>query len=106
MPALADGTFVSGTSDLPLMPGLAEIQGTSTVFDKPSGRIVETYATGTGITMSDLVKFYASTLPQLGWKRTGDLYFERAKEQLLLTAVESGDRITVRFNLSPLSPQP
>jgi hypothetical protein len=99
-PAFADGTFVAGISDLPLMPGLTEIAGTSTVFDKPSGRIVEAYATGKG-SIADLVKFYVATLPQLGWKRTGDLYFERDKEQLLLTPMESEGTLTVRFNLSP-----
>jgi hypothetical protein len=99
-PAFADGTFVAGINDLPLMPGLIEIAGTSTVFDKPSGRIVEAYATGKG-SIADLVKFYVATLPQLGWHRTGDLYFERDKEQLLLTPVEDGGTLTVRFNLSP-----
>ena len=101
-PVLADNAFVAGISDLPLMPGLTEVAGTSTVFDKPSGRIVEAYATGKG-TIEDLVKFYTATLPQLGWHRTGDLYFERGKEQLLLTPVEDEGRLTVRFNLSPRS---
>jgi hypothetical protein len=103
LPAFADGAFVAGTNDLPLMPGLTEIDGTSTVFDKPSGRIVEAYATGKGLSTADLVKFYVATLPQLGWRRGGDLYFERGKEQLLLTPMEDGGRLTVRFNLSPLT---
>ena len=33
--------FVAGTEDVPLMPGLTPVQGSSLVFDKPQGRIVE-----------------------------------------------------------------
>ncbi|HEX7969421.1 MAG TPA: hypothetical protein VF502_14470, partial [Stellaceae bacterium] len=40
------GDFVPGTEDVPLMPGLASVAGSSLVFDKPQGRIVEAQATG------------------------------------------------------------
>src|SRR5215469_8306568 len=43
--ALANG-FVVGTEDVPLMPGLAPVPGSSLVFDKPEGRIVEAQASG------------------------------------------------------------
>jgi hypothetical protein len=99
--ALADTTFVAGVDDLPLMPGLTEVPGAGTVFDKPGGRIVEAYATGRGIDVEQVTRFYVASLPQLGWQHRGNLLFERAKERLQLTLNEDAGTLTVRFDLAP-----
>ncbi len=95
--------FVSGIEDLPLMPGLAEVDETAMVFDTPGGRIVEALASGP-VSRDQVVSFYAATLPQLGWSAAGETLFRRESETLELhfsdTPVVAG-QLTVRFALAP-----
>src|SRR5712692_3143703 len=62
--------FVAGTEDVPLMPGLRNEARTLVVFDKPQGRIVEVEARGK-VTRAAVEKFYAASLPALGWIADG-----------------------------------
>ncbi len=98
-PALAGG-FVAGTEDVPLMPGLAPVAGSSLVFDKPQGRIVEAQAAGK-VTRSAVQSFYAATLPQLGWKPAGVDTWRREGELLRLDFHGRDGDLTVGFTLSP-----
>ena len=61
----ATGGFVTGIEDVPLMAGLVDRPDAALVFDKPSGRIVEAYATSAS-SRAEVVAFYAETLPELG----------------------------------------
>ncbi len=99
-PARAD-EFVPGTEDLPLMPGLALIDGSSLVFDKPEGRIVEAQAKGK-LARYDVTRFYAQTLPQLGWNAAGTNLWRREGERLKLDYRGPDGNLTVGFTLSPL----
>ncbi len=98
-PGLAAG-FLSVCEDLPLPPGLAEIAGSSLAFDSPTGRIVEAYAEGKG-SPEQVLRFYASTLPQLGWTRESDTRFRRDAEVLRLDAQPHGPVVVVHFTVSP-----
>ena len=95
--------FVSGIEDLPLMPGLGEIEGTAMIFDTPGGRIVEVSASGP-VGRDQVVKFYAATLPHLGWSPAGETRFSREGETLELhfsdTPIVAG-QLRVRFALAP-----
>lgn len=93
-------TFVAAIDDLPLMPGLVEDPDAGMVFDAPAGRIVEAYATGS-VGREAIVRFYAETLPQLGWRADGATTFRREGETLDLEFADSGKTITIRFALSP-----
>lgn len=100
--ALAGEAFLSAIEDVPLAPGLTETANGGMVFDSPSGRIVEAAATGEA-SADQIAKFYAETLPQLGWQESGRLTFRRDNEILRIT-VEAGRKaapLTVRFNLAP-----
>jgi len=99
-PAAADTEFVAGVEDLPLMPGLAEVDGAATVFDAPQGRIVETYAAG-AVSADDIRSFYGQTLPQLGWVAAGPTEFRREGERLVLEITAAAGATTVRFTLAP-----
>jgi hypothetical protein len=92
--------FVAGTEDVPLMPGLAPVAGSSLVFDKPQGRIVEAQAAGK-LTREAVRQFYAATLPQLGWRALGSNAWRREGETLRLDFHERDDTLTVGFTLSP-----
>lgn len=99
--ARADGdAFVAGTEDVPLMPGLAPVAGSSVVFDKPQGRIVEAQAKGR-VTRRKVRAFYAATLPQLGWGEAGADAWRREGERLRLDFSGRDGDLTIGFTLSP-----
>lgn len=104
-PAAAPAAFVPGTEDVPLAPGLSAMADDALVFDNPSGRIVQAVATGTS-DADAVTRFYAETLPQLGWARGSDGRWTRAGEVLdIAIAMEAASRrLTVRFQLSPRDP--
>jgi hypothetical protein len=93
-------TFLSTLDDVPLMPGLAERKDLAVTFDKAEGRIVEAVAEGR-MGQAEVAKFYATTLPQLGWKGEGNNRFAREGEELLLNFSAAANKLTVRFALSP-----
>jgi len=93
-------TYLSGIEDLPLMPGLVEIGGASTIFDANSGRIVEAYAAGR-VDRDDVMAFYARTLPALGWQAELPSRFRREGETLAIDFLDGGERLTVRFTINP-----
>ena len=92
--------FFTALNDLPAMPGLAEMTGKGVVFDKPEGRIVEIYAQGP-VKRADVLKFYQSTLPALGWVEAGSLAFRREGEVLRIEFSKGDRMLKVRFMLSP-----
>lgn len=92
--------FLTGTDDLPLMDGLAEVAGSTTVFDQPAGRFIEGYATGR-VAAEDVAVFYQETLPHLGWAVAGPLTFTREGERLSIVLTPGGADLTVRFSLAP-----
>lgn len=98
-PAAAEG-FLAVYEDLPLAPGLAEVQGSGLAFDSPAGRIVEGYAKGM-VKAGDILKFYATTLPQLGWTRESDTVYRREAELLKLGTEAEGRALVVHFTISP-----
>ncbi|HZB93065.1 MAG TPA: hypothetical protein VE397_16580 [Stellaceae bacterium] len=99
LPALAD-SFVAGTEDVPLMPGLLPVAGSALDFDKPQGRIVEAQARGK-VTRAAVAAFYAQTLPQLGWSPLGRDAWQREGETLRLDFHGADGALTVGFTLSP-----
>ncbi len=92
--------FFTALNDLPAMPGLTEMTGKGVVFDKPEGRIVEIYAQG-AVKRADVMTFYRSTLPALGWAEAGFLAFRREGEVLRIEFSKGDRTLEVRFLLSP-----
>jgi len=92
--------YLSEIQDLPLMPGLTEVAGAGLVFDKPDGRIVESYARGE-VAASAVRSFYRATLPQLGWRIAAEDGFAREGETLQIELVTGESGLTVRFVLRP-----
>jgi hypothetical protein len=92
--------FVAGTEDIPLMPGLRNQESTLVVFDKPQGRIVEIEARGK-VTRAAAEKFYAASLPPLGWVADGILRWRRDGEGLRLDIKGHDGDLRVGFSLAP-----
>ncbi|MCC7273937.1 MAG: hypothetical protein IT561_14800 [Alphaproteobacteria bacterium] len=97
--AVATEAFVDGLEDVPLMDGLKPLPDRSVVFDKPDGRIVESYAMG-AVRRADVVRFYDQTLPQLGWAGRAQAY-RREGENLRLGFEGKDGALVVRFSLTP-----
>lgn len=93
-------SYIAEVEDLPLMPGLAEVEGAGVIFDKPDGRIVEAYAQGE-VARDAVLAFYRQTLPQLGWRAAGAAAFRREGEALSLDFLDGGGALIVRFTLVP-----
>lgn len=99
--AAADGRFLRGVDDLPLMPGLTENADAGMEFDAPGGRFVEAVASG-AVSAEAVRAFYAATLPQLGWTRTAEGHYAREDERLRLdVSPAAGGGVTVRFVIEP-----
>lgn len=98
--AFGQAAWIAGVEDLPLMPGLVERTEKSVVFDKPGGRIVEAEAIGR-IARAAAEKFYAETLPALGWSPIGADGYRREDEVLRLVFGREGGALTVRFSINP-----
>ncbi|CAA7612445.1 conserved exported hypothetical protein [Candidatus Terasakiella magnetica] len=92
--------FLSQYEDLPLAPGLTETLETGVSFDTPGGRIVDAYAHG-AVATAEVLKFYATTLPQLGWTHVSDRQYRREAEVLRLEPVAKGRHLTIRFAITP-----
>ena len=97
---LAADRFVTGIADLPLMPGLQEIEDSAMVFSKPEGRIVEIMVSG-AVSRDAVSSFYERTLPQLGWRRVEAESWLREKELLRYDMRESKKGIVIQFSLTP-----
>lgn len=91
--------FVPGTEDVPLMKELAPVKDSDLVFDKPEGRIIEASAHGK-VTRAEVRSFYASTLPQLGWKPSGESWTRETETLHLDISGRDGD-LSVTFTLLP-----
>ncbi len=101
-PAYASGTqFFTSVVDLPLIPEFVEVVDDSVVFDKPSGRIVETKAVGV-ISKEKAEDFYSQSLPQLGWESIGNNKYTREKELLELEFSSQVEKTIIHVTLKPI----
>lgn len=94
-PAHAADRFVPGTADVPLPAGLEVVDGSLTVFDTATGRVVEVFAANQQQNL-DISGFYAETLPALGWRNVQGGWL-REKERLDIVV----DGATVRYTIRP-----
>ena len=92
--------FLTGFSDLPIMPGMQELPDSNISFDTASGRIVEVSAK-TEQTVERILSFYKNALPQLGWRVEKDTMFVRDTEILIIDLRKDGDSVIVQFSLEP-----
>ncbi|HLY54412.1 MAG TPA: hypothetical protein VKS60_02575 [Stellaceae bacterium] len=93
-------SYVPGTEDVPLMPGLETVDGSALIFDKPQGRIVEVSASG-ALKRSDVLQFYAASLPALGWTKAGRQAYQREGERLSFEFTGADGHLIVGILLEP-----
>lgn len=93
--------FFSVIQDVPVMPGLMEIESLSFSFDKPEGGIAQVAAHLTGVNAHQVTHFYAVTLPQLGWGRVEANRFYRQNEFLQLDFEQEAQGHVVKIMVKP-----
>jgi hypothetical protein len=99
--ARADQSYLSYVPDVPLMPGMAELEDQSFVFDKAEGRVTETAVFTSVSTEKEVKEYYRKVLPELGWASLSPDRFLRNGEQLVVKCDKVSGGVVVRFLLSP-----
>lgn len=92
--------FTKVIEDLPLMPGLDLVPQEDMIFLTHTGRIAATTAEGL-VDVDQVYYFYASSLPQLGWKKVDARNYIRNNEHLRLDAKADGKVTRVKFSVTP-----
>jgi len=96
--------FLVAIEEVPLMAGLTEEATPALDFDKPDGRLVETYAYG-DVEADQTTEFYRAVMPEFGWQNIDRLVFLREGELLRIDLIREEHVLVVRFVLSPHSTQ-
>ena len=100
MPA-SSTLFFETLQDVPVMPGLTELEDYTLVFDKPEGRIIEMVASIDGASVSDVRKYYRLSLPQLGWVMDSQDNYMRGAEHLSLNFEREQNDSFLRMTIQP-----
>ena len=105
-PAFAEARFFRTLEDVPLPPGLTEVDA-GFAFEGEAGRIVTARAEGRAAAAA-VRDFYVDTLPALGWSLSpgGEaIVFQRGRERLTLSIStrDAGTRLEARLVVRPAS---
>lgn len=99
--AVEASQFFSSLQDIPLMPGMEELDDYAVSFDKPGGRITESVALIHDLAEADVLRFYYVTLPQLGWGRVSEYRFFRQNEFLDFSFESIEGQRAIRIMIGP-----
>jgi hypothetical protein len=94
-------SFFQTINDVPVMPGLLELDEDAVIFDKAEGRIAKGSAVGKYVEIEDIHRFYAQTLPQLGWQQKNPGYYVRDDEYLKMSLKKNQSFNFVHFSVGP-----
>lgn len=99
MPVLAAWEdFLPG--DIPLMQGLRVDNDRVTVFDTPSGRIVDIIAIS-NLDADAITSYYRDILPQMGWQQSNPALWRRDNEILRIDSHIRDGHTATHFFLRP-----
>jgi len=82
------------------MAELREDVAATLYFDKPGGRLIQSYAYG-AVSSDDATDFYLAVMPEFGWQIGEGLVFLREGEMLRIEFIPEERSLVVRFVLSP-----
>lgn len=80
--------YLSVLPTIPVMEGTREISESAILFDKPEGRIAQTFIYSEQADVPEILNFYTITLPQLGWKTVSKNTYVREGEKLSFLSLE------------------
>lgn len=98
----ANALFVEGLEDVPLYEGLEQNEDEHISFGNEGGRFVDGVYEGKGIELAEVMSFYQTSLPALGWvlveETANRISFEREGE-LLEIICESKNPFRLRITV-------
>ena len=94
-------SFFSQIEDLPLAPGMEEVGPASLFFQSASGRIVVAVARGEE-KIFVLRRFYAKSLPPLGWHFVQTGIYRRNSEMLKIRFQEVSGKVSIYLHIVPI----
>ncbi len=92
--------FLAGTSDIPLMNGLKINTSEQMDFDTPTGQLLIIEGRSIKRTGDEILKFYQTTLPQMGWEEKTTGVFVRQNDSLTLLILQNKNPAKIRFDIS------
>lgn len=101
-PAFSD-SFIEGMDDIPLMPGMKQLQSDTISFGNADSHFLEAVLEEENVGSNpSYAQYYKETLPQLGWEfqkeESRKLIFYRGEETLEITR-EYAKPLTIRINI-------
>ena len=101
LPALSQSArYIDGIEDIPIFKGMTYVEDSLVLFDKSEGRYVSSEITG-DYKKFEIINFYRSILPNLGWEKIGPFLFKRGDEELEIRFSENGKRTSAIFSIYP-----
>ncbi len=98
-PVFADNSFLTNTSDIPLMDGMKMSVGEQMDFDTPTGQVLSLDGIIKNKTGDDVLLFYENVLPQMGWKKVETGSFVRQNDTLNIVILKNKKPAKVRFEI-------
>ena len=92
--------FLANTSDIPVMNGLKINAAEQMDFDTPTGQLLILEGSSIKKQGNEILKFYQTTLPQLGWEEKSEGVFSRQNDSLHITILKNKIPSKVRFDIS------
>ncbi len=95
----AADSFLTKTSDIPLMQGLKISPSNQMDFDTPTGQVLTLEGVSKTKTGDEVIAFYGSVLPQMGWKNVEKGSFLRQSDTLNIIILKNKKPSKVRFDI-------
>lgn len=94
--------YVPGTEDIPLIEGAQIPENQATIFDTLEGKVVISRIVSP-LSSSNVKKFYAEVLPNLGWKEISSNQYQRGKQFLEVKLESINGKVFISFELKEFS---
>ena len=94
-------SFFSQIEDLPIAPGMEEVGPAGLFFQSASGRIVVAVARGEE-KISVIRRFYAKSLPPLGWHFVQTGIYRRNSEMLKIRFQQASGKVSIYLHIVPI----
>lgn len=95
----AADSFLTKTSDIPLMQGLKISPSNQMDFDTPTGQVLTLEGVSKTKTGDEVIAFYESILPQMGWENAEKGSFLRQSDTLNIVILKNKKPSKVRFDI-------
>lgn len=98
-PVVAEDSFLTKTSDIPLIKGM-KISATEQMdFDTPTGQVLSLDGFIKNKTGDEVLLFYDNILPQMGWKKIEKGSFARQNDTLNIVILKNKKPAKIRFEI-------